>query len=143
MAYIVSKQNRYYVVTYEGLDPTTGKERRRWHLAGDSREDAEAIAANLTRRTDLVREGACSAATVTGFVNDTAHQTVVPGETGLYVACLARLELDRGQLENAREALERAEASDRLRTRRGLNGYERELIAAPRWQFQELQEALR
>ncbi len=56
---------------------------------------------------------------------------------------LARLELDRGQLENAREALGRAEASDRLRTRRGLNGYERELIAAPRWQFRELQEALR
>jgi len=71
MAYIVSKQNRFYVVTYAGLDPTTGKERRRWHLAGDSRDDAEAIAANLTRRTDLVRDGARSAATVTGFVNDT------------------------------------------------------------------------
>ena len=71
MAYIVSKQNRFYVVTYDGLDPTTGKERRRWHLAGDSREDAEAIAANLTRRTDLVRDGARSVATVTGFVNDT------------------------------------------------------------------------
>ena len=52
MAYIVCKQNRFYVVTYDGLDPTTGKERRRWHLAGDSRDDAEAIAANLTRRTD-------------------------------------------------------------------------------------------
>ena len=71
MAYIVSKQNRFYVVTYDGLDPTTGKERRRWHLAGDSRDDAEAIAANLTRRTDLVRDGARSAATVTDFVNDT------------------------------------------------------------------------
>lgn len=35
MAYIVTKQNRFYVVTYDGLDPTTGKERRRWHLAGD------------------------------------------------------------------------------------------------------------
>ncbi len=71
MAYIVSKQNRFYVVTYDGLDPTTGKERRRWHLAGDSRDDAEAIAANLTRRTDLVRDAARSAATVTDFVNDT------------------------------------------------------------------------
>ena len=71
MAYMVSKQNRFYVVTYDGLDPTTGKERRRWHLAGDSRDDAEAIAANLTRRTDLVRDGARSAATVTSFVNDT------------------------------------------------------------------------
>ena len=71
MAYIVSKQNRFYVVTYDGLDPTTGKERRRWHLAGDSRDDAEAIAANLTRRTSLVRDGGRSAATVTEFVNDT------------------------------------------------------------------------
>jgi len=71
MAYIVFKQSRFYVVTYDGLDPTTGKERRRWHLAGDSRDDAEAIAANLTRRTALVRDGARSAATVTGFVNNT------------------------------------------------------------------------
>jgi hypothetical protein len=71
VAYIVSKQNRFFVVTYDGLDPTTGKEHRRWHLTGDSREDAEAIAANLTRRTDLVRDRARSAATVTDFVNET------------------------------------------------------------------------
>ena len=71
MAYIVTKQNRFYVVTYDGIDPTTGRERRRWHLAGDSREDAETIASNLTHRTDQVRAGACSAATVTSFVSET------------------------------------------------------------------------
>lgn len=71
MAYIVSKQNRFYVVTYDGLDPTTGKERRRWHLAGDSREDAEAIAASLTRTAGEVRAGNRSAATVTSFLNET------------------------------------------------------------------------
>jgi hypothetical protein len=70
MAYIVTKQNRFYVVTYDGIDPNTGRERRRWHLAGNSRDDAETIAANLTHRTEQVRAGACSAATVTSFVTE-------------------------------------------------------------------------
>ncbi len=71
MAYIVTKQNRFYVVTYDGLDPNTGQERRRWHLAGESRADAEAIAANLTRTTREIRAGSRSAATVTSFISDT------------------------------------------------------------------------
>ena len=37
MAYIVTRNNRFYVVSYDGIDPTTGKERRRWQLAGTSR----------------------------------------------------------------------------------------------------------
>jgi integrase len=48
MAYIVTRNNRYYVVSYDGIDPSTGKERRRWQLAGTSRADAEAIAESLT-----------------------------------------------------------------------------------------------
>lgn len=68
--YIVTKQNRFYVVTYDGIDPTNGRERRSWHLAGDSREDAEAIAANLTHGTDQRRAGACSAATAPPTSND-------------------------------------------------------------------------
>lgn len=32
--YVVKKGNQYYAVIYEGIDPTTGKERRRWHPAG-------------------------------------------------------------------------------------------------------------
>ena len=31
MTYIVERKNRFYVVAYDGLDPLTGKERRRWH----------------------------------------------------------------------------------------------------------------
>jgi len=31
MAHIVSNQNRFSVVTDDGLDPTIGKERGRWH----------------------------------------------------------------------------------------------------------------
>ena len=44
MAYIVTRKNRFYVVSYDGIDPSTGKERRRWQLMGASRADAEAIA---------------------------------------------------------------------------------------------------
>ena len=53
MAYIVTRNNRFYVVSYDGIDPTTGKERRRWQLAGTSRADAEAIAESLTEAPGL------------------------------------------------------------------------------------------
>ena len=56
---------------------------------------------------------------------------------------LARLELDRGEVEAAREAYEAAVESRRLRTRLDLNVYEREILGAPTWQFRELAEALR
>ena len=48
MAYIVSRNNRFYMVTYDGVDHDTGKERRPWHPAGRSRADAEAVAASMT-----------------------------------------------------------------------------------------------
>ena len=47
MAYIVTRNHRFYVVAYDGIDPLTGRERRRWHSAGSSRVDAEAIVATL------------------------------------------------------------------------------------------------
>ena len=47
MAYIVTRNSRFYVVAYDGIDPLTGRERRRWHPAGASRVDAEAIAATI------------------------------------------------------------------------------------------------
>jgi hypothetical protein len=56
---------------------------------------------------------------------------------------VARLELDRGDIEAARDALNHATAAASLRGRAGLSGYERELLAAPSWQFDELEEALR
>ena len=34
--HIAKKGNRYYAVLYEGIDPTTGKPRHRWHAAGDT-----------------------------------------------------------------------------------------------------------
>lgn len=45
MAYITQRINRFYVVAYDGLDPVTGKERRRWHPAGTHRHEAKQIAA--------------------------------------------------------------------------------------------------
>jgi tetratricopeptide (TPR) repeat protein len=56
---------------------------------------------------------------------------------------LARLRLDQGNKKAARAALDTALQSVLLRSRRGLNAYERELLRAPRWQFHELEGALR
>jgi len=47
MAFIVERNARFYVVTYEGIDPITRRQRRRWNAAGNSRVDAEAIAARV------------------------------------------------------------------------------------------------
>lgn len=53
MAYIVTRNDHFYVVAYDGVDPITGRERRRWYPAGRSCADAEAIAATLTVRSEL------------------------------------------------------------------------------------------
>ncbi len=55
---------------------------------------------------------------------------------------LARVELDRGNVRLAREALSAARMSASLRKRAGLKTYEKELLAAPMWQIREIVEAL-
>ena len=45
--YVVAKGDRFYVVIYEGVDPITGRERRRWHAAGVDRAAAERLAVVL------------------------------------------------------------------------------------------------
>lgn len=35
MAYVTNRDGRWYAVSYEGLDPLTGRDRRRRHRAGD------------------------------------------------------------------------------------------------------------
>ena len=45
--YIAKKGNQYYAVIYEGLDPVTGKEKRRWHPAGPDKSVAEKLAKRL------------------------------------------------------------------------------------------------
>ena len=48
--YVTQKGTRWYAVIYEGLDPITGRERRRWHPAGTSRDEAERLAARLSKQ---------------------------------------------------------------------------------------------
>jgi integrase len=50
--YVVRKGNQYYAVIYEGRDPVTGRERRRWHPAGPNRDAADALAARLASERD-------------------------------------------------------------------------------------------
>jgi integrase len=71
MAYIIERNERFYVVAYDGTDPRTGRERRRWHSAGHSRADAEAIAARLTSARLGERQRSTSALTVERFLLDT------------------------------------------------------------------------
>jgi hypothetical protein len=59
MSYIVQRNHRFYFVEYNGHDPISGSERRRWHPAGASHADAEAI----RDRIDAARPATACAAT--------------------------------------------------------------------------------
>jgi len=48
--YTVKKGDRYYAVIYEGIDPITGKERRRWYAAGPRKADSERMVTDLVKR---------------------------------------------------------------------------------------------
>ena len=48
--YTAKKGNRYYAVIYEGVDPGTGKERRRWYSAGARKADADKLVTELVKR---------------------------------------------------------------------------------------------
>lgn len=47
---IQKKGNNYYAVIYDGIDPGTGRKRRRWVPAGTRRADAERVLSDLIRR---------------------------------------------------------------------------------------------
>ena len=48
--HIAKKGSRYYVVIYEGVDASTGRPKRRWHAAGETRAEAEKLLAELVKR---------------------------------------------------------------------------------------------
>jgi hypothetical protein len=48
--YVARKGNRYYAVIYEGTDPLTGRDRRRWYPAGTDKDAAEALTSDLADR---------------------------------------------------------------------------------------------
>ena len=49
--YVTKKGKKYYVVIYDGIDPATGKEKRRWVAAGNRRDDADKLVTELTKRS--------------------------------------------------------------------------------------------
>jgi len=59
MAYVVTKAGLYYAVIYEGVNPVTGKERRRWHRCSDS-ADAQALACRLSAQRARARKSGSS-----------------------------------------------------------------------------------
>ncbi len=67
MSYIVQRNHCFYVVAYNGHDPITGRERRRWHPAGSDIGDAEEV----RRRIDRQRPKPLCAATLGGFMSTT------------------------------------------------------------------------
>ena len=71
MAYIISRNSRFYVVAYDGVDPATGRERRRWHPAGSSRADAEAIASSITETNRVPIPRGRDAVTLGDYLTDT------------------------------------------------------------------------
>jgi integrase len=48
--YVVKKGKSYYAVVYDGVDPGTGKEKRKWVSAGRRRSDAEKLVTDLVKR---------------------------------------------------------------------------------------------
>jgi hypothetical protein len=54
MAYVVEKAGLHYAVIYQGVNPITGKERRRWHRCAN-RADAQALAGRLGSQRARVR----------------------------------------------------------------------------------------
>ena len=70
MAYIVTHNSRFYVVAYDGINPLTGRERRRWHLAGASRLDAEAIVATIDAAASPPADPSTRALTVGRFLTE-------------------------------------------------------------------------
>jgi hypothetical protein len=49
VAYVTEKRGVFYAVIYEGRNPVTGRERRRWHRC-DERPTAVRFAATLSER---------------------------------------------------------------------------------------------
>ena len=58
--YVARKGDRWYAVIYDGLDPVTGRERRRWHPAGTDRAERRTVRPSARRRgaTDATTKAA-------------------------------------------------------------------------------------
>lgn len=66
--HVARKGNRWYAVVYDGIDPQTGKERRRWHPAGTDRVEAERLANELATASAQHRSERKRGLTLAAFV---------------------------------------------------------------------------
>ena len=73
--HVARKGNRWYAIVYEGTDPATGRERRRWHAAGPDRAAAEALADQLAT-AHARRRTTARGMTVDAFI----HRYWLPGK---------------------------------------------------------------
>ena len=67
--HVAHKGNRWYAVIYDGTDPQTGKERRRWHAAGTDRAAAERLANELATAAARHRADQRRGLTLQGFTD--------------------------------------------------------------------------
>ena len=67
--YVAQRRGRFYAVIYEGRDPITGKELRRWHPAGTDRAEAETLARKLAA-TEQVRVSATRSLTFGAYLTN-------------------------------------------------------------------------
>lgn len=63
MGYVVNKRDRWYAVSYEGIDPVTGRDRRRWHRAAD-----EVTARSIAESLPAARGSAAHGMTLGRFI---------------------------------------------------------------------------
>jgi integrase len=63
MGYVTHRDGRWYAVSYEGLDPLTGRDRRRWHRTSD-----EAAARTLATTLPSARPPSTRVITVSRFL---------------------------------------------------------------------------
>lgn len=63
MGYVVNKRDRWHAVGYEGMDPVTGRDQRRWHPAAD-----EVSARLMAESLPAARSGAAHGITLARFM---------------------------------------------------------------------------
>jgi hypothetical protein len=67
--YVAQRRGRFYAVIYEGRDPITGREMRRWHPAGTDRAKAEGLARRLAAKEEE-RAGAVRSLTFGAYLTN-------------------------------------------------------------------------
>ena len=56
--YVAKKGLQFYAVIYEGRDPLTGRERRRWHPAGTDERHVNSLVRSPHPRQMIAHDGA-------------------------------------------------------------------------------------